>query len=193
MVDHQAYAGSSPRLLFLLKEANDREGGLRDLCQEVIARADRKQTWENVARWTLGLRNLSRDLQWSEIEDLSADVRRTALLSIAAMNLKKSPGGYTTDPDAFATAVRTHAVRIARQFHIYEPDVAICCGSLVAWGIKIALDKSLLEQWSQTRRGIPYVEYAPGRFIVSYVHPEARVADSLKYYGLVDACRELLT
>ena len=47
------------------------------------------------------------------------------------------------------------------------------------------------EGWRQTSRGVDYAEFKPGKYFISYVHPEARVADNLLYYGLIDAVREI--
>ena len=42
-----------------------------------------------------------------------------------------------------------------------------------------------------TTRGVQYYEYEKGKFFIKYAHPEARVADNLLYYGLIDAVKEL--
>jgi len=45
--------------------------------------------------------------------------------------------------------------------------------------------------WRQTSRGIWYHRLDSGAVVVSYAHPEARVADSLVFYGMVDAVSEI--
>lgn len=40
-------------------------------------------------------------------------------------------------------------------------------------------------------RGIAFYWRAPGRVVVDFSHPEARVQDNLLHYGLVDAIREI--
>ena len=42
-----------------------------------------------------------------------------------------------------------------------------------------------------TARGIWYHEYQKNKYIIQYSHPEARVADCLLYYGLLDAINEI--
>lgn len=45
--------------------------------------------------------------------------------------------------------------------------------------------------WQTTKRGVEYHEFKAGKYIIRYAHPEARVADSLLYYGLIDAVQEI--
>jgi len=180
-----------PRILFLLKEANDRNQTLRDLC-EVIVAADRTETWDDIARWTHGIRTLPTEMAWTDVVSIASQDKPALLHSIGAMNLKKTAGGSVMEHEPFDKFVKSYAEEIARQFRLYEADVAICCGSPVAWGIRHALGDTKDQPWSHTRRGIPYYRYSTGKYIISYVHPEARVPDYIKYYAIVDACREIL-
>ncbi|WGC86175.1 hypothetical protein [Aeromonas caviae] len=78
----------------MLKEVNDPDGGGWDL-REFIADGARSQTWNNVARWVDGIRNIERDIPWKEFDDINEEDRQSSLKSICAMNLKKSPGTHT--------------------------------------------------------------------------------------------------
>jgi hypothetical protein len=49
VVDVAAYLTSSPKLLFVLKEVNERAGGARDRRQFLLG-GGRVQTWNNVTR-----------------------------------------------------------------------------------------------------------------------------------------------
>ena len=42
------------------------------------------------------------------------------------MNLKKSPGGATSEPKALAAAARADKDYIRRQYSLYDPDITIC-------------------------------------------------------------------
>jgi len=105
--------------------------------------------------------------------------------------MKKETGGHTTDTKTFWPTVKRDKDLIKRQIDIYNADYIILCGSIVAKGFKLAYSYSLKERWPETSRGIPFTEYAKGKFAISYSHPEARVHDPLLHYGLIDAIREI--
>ena len=190
VADEKAYMASSPKLLFVLKEVNDPDGGDWDL-RQFIREGGRAQTWNNVTRWVEGIRRLSEEIPWEELREVNEEKRRRILHSIVAINLKKSPGGHTTDPAAlFATAAEDKAY-LNRQFSLYEPDVVICCGTDTSNTFHRLVDLGAQPNWKDTRRGIGFHEFKPQKFVVSYSHPEARCADCLLYYGLVDALREI--
>ncbi len=193
VADEKTYMASSPKLLFVLKEVNDPgpHGGGWDL-RQFIREGGRAQTWNNVTRWVEGIRRLSEEIPWKDLKKVNEESRRHVLHSIAVINLKKSPGGHTTDPAALFATAAEDKVYLNRQFSLYEPDVVICCGTDTSNAFHRLVDLGSQPKWKPTRRGIWYHEFNPQKFVVSYSHPEARCADCLLYYGLVDALREIL-
>lgn len=191
VVDEDTYLATKPRLLFLLKEVNDPHGGGWDL-REFICKGAKEQTWNNITRWVIGIRSLDRDILWNDLEDITLKMRIDVLRSSVAMNLKKSPGSHTTENKSLTTVALEDRDLLTEQFLFYQPDVTICCGSIVGdlFDEVIQVDKH--GPWQKTTRGIWFREYRPGKYVVAYSHPEARVQDCLLYYGLVDAVREIL-
>jgi hypothetical protein len=190
VVNESNYHSSNLKLLFLLKETNGTEGHF-DL-RAFLANCDRKHTWDNVARWVFGIRNIHRDVNWGELENISDDQRRQLLKSIVAVNLKKAPGGHTTNNKLFMEAVEKDRAYLKEQISLYDADLIILCGSIVASGFDLIYENSFDGLWKKTSRGIGYVEFGKGKYAISYAHPEARVQDCLLFYGLVDAVREVL-
>lgn len=188
VADEDSYVLSPRRLLFVLKEVNDPEGGNWDL-RQFLREGGRSYTWNNITRWVEGIRNLPSDLPWSEVEAVDHDRRLRTLRSIAAINLKKSPGFHTTDVGQLAIVASEDKTFLSEQVALYESDLVICCG--VSDTFHWLVDLGAAPAWKRTSRGVSFHEYRPGRFVVSYVHPEARVADNLLYYGLIDAVREI--
>ncbi len=185
------YLASSPKLLFVLKEVNDPGGGDWDL-RQFMREGGRSQTWNNITRWVEGIRWLPQDIPWQELADVDEERRRCALRQIAAINLKKSPGGHTTDPAILAATAAEDKSFLNRQFSLYEPDVVICCGTDTSDTLHWLVESVSKPNWMVTRRGIRFHEFRPRKYVVSFAHPEARVANCLLYYGLVDALREIL-
>jgi hypothetical protein len=190
VVDENAYLESNYKLLFILKEVNgDNEGKGFDLREFLLDEGGRNQTWGNITRWVEGIRQLPKEIAWHEIKDIYDERRIKALRSIVAVNMKKSPGVHTADEGQITHAAAQDKKFLKRQFSLYDQDIAICCGTT---GMYERLIPDAALEWRITSRGIEYCEPKEGKYIVNYVHPGARVPDYLKYYGLIDALREIL-
>lgn len=189
VVSERLYQSSSPKMLFVLKETNDTPQDF-DL-REFLSRGGHEPTWGNVARWIIGIQNLQTEIVWKDIEVLTPERRMQAFSTIAAINMKKSPGGHTTDARLFRKTVARDRDFIRHQIDLYDADLVILCGSVVAQGYELLYAPTIAGRWQTTLRGIPYIEYRPGKFAVSYAHPEARVQNCLLFYGLIDAVREI--
>jgi hypothetical protein len=191
VADEAEYLATSPKLLFVLKEVNDLGGGNWDL-RQFMREGGRSQTWNNITRWIEGIRRLPQDIPWCDLENIDEERRRRALRSIAAINLKKSPGGHTTDPVSLMATAAEDKTFLNQQFSLYEPDVVICCGTDTSYTFHLLVESVSQPNWRTTRRGIKFHEFKPRKYVVVFAHPEARVADCLLYYGLIDAFREIL-
>ena len=189
VADEAAYRQSEKKILFLMKEVNDFKGDLRDFMRE---KGGRNATWDNLTRWTMGMRKLNNDIPWSELKAISENQRKEFILTVAAMNLKKSPGGTTTDKAMMKRIALEDKGYICRQFNLYDADIVICCGVDVSNTAHSCIKEIQGFKWKATSRGVPYHELGkPGKILISYSHPEARVSDNLLYYGLIDAIREI--
>jgi len=190
VVDQDAFLSSALRILLVLKEVNDPDGGGWDL-RQFLLEGGRYQTWNVVTRWLRAIRDLPNEMPWNVLEPISTEDRVAELRSIAAMNLKKSPGGHTADPAEIEAAGRRDSQFISRQFDLYEPDLVICCGSGVSDGLVRARYPDGQPEWETTSRGVWFYEHAARKHTVSFAHPEARVAQNVLHYSLVDAVREI--
>ena len=187
IVNHEFYWNSKIRILLLLKEVNGGENwDLRKFLQE----GGRKQTWDNVTRWIIGINDLERDIPWAELESITKDQRISALQQIAVVNVKKTSGGHTSVSEQIAAAAINNGEMLCKQIDMYQPDIIICGGTSGSYFDSITRYSN--PDWKQTKHGIWYVVEPTGRIIVEYSHPEARVKDCLLYYGLVDAVREII-
>lgn len=187
LVSEQDYLSSDRKICIVLKEVNDLDGGDWDL-REFLAEGARPQTWNNVVRWILGIRNISRDIPWEEFDEINKEDRQSSLKSICAMNLKKSPGTHTTDNASLNKMANEDRNFIERQFSLYDPDVTVCGGTGELFKEVAGFDEY---EWKRTSRGIWWYERAPKKYVIAYCHPEARVDNPLIVYGLIDAIREI--
>ncbi|MBC8283711.1 MAG: hypothetical protein H8E32_07860 [Nitrospinae bacterium] len=192
VVDETAYLKSKIKILFILKEVNSEEGGW-NLKKYLKEKNDRSQTWNNITRWVIGTRKIQDSSHWEKdgLDTIDTARRKESLLSICAMNLKKSPGGHTTNERYLITAAKNDREYINKQYSIYQPDLTICCKTIVnnLFHELINFDKPI--KWETTSRGVDYHKLSEKKHVISYTHPEARVQDNLLYYGLLDAIREI--
>ena len=189
LVCEEDYSNSLLKIAIILKEVNSDESGW-DL-RKYLYEKGRRATWGNVTRWVYGIRNLDRDIPWSELDPLcNHDSIVTILRSICAINLKKSGGSHTANHSSLKSVAYEDRDYIKEQFAIYSPDLTICGGTVTAGLFKDVSGHSKFK-WKHTTRGIGYYEWAPKKYVISYSHPEARIQESLLVYGLIDAVKEL--
>lgn len=183
------YLTSCPKIAFILKEANSpgREFDLREFLRD----GGRPATWNNVAIWVHGIRNLPSECPWftyeRQAEEMEA-LRKETLKSICVLNLKKTPGGSSSSRELGKVA-KEDARYIRNQYAIYDPDITICGGNETGELFHCVVHPKI--NWRQTKRGIWWYPRKEGKIVVIYPHPEARVQNSLLLYGLLDALKEI--
>ena len=192
VVNPSAYEKSETKVLFILKEVNDPgpDGGGWDL-RDFISSGARSQSWNTVTRWVQGIRALPSRLAWRRIANVTEKDRQNELRSIAAMNLKKYPGGHTTNVGELWEIAGEDSSFIREQFELYSADIAVCCGSAVGHIYREYLQPSDAGEWGICTNGVEYLEREPGKFVIAYSHPAARVSGNLLHYGLIDAIHEI--
>jgi hypothetical protein len=185
VVNPEQYFAAKIKILYLLKEVN---GGADWDLRSFLRDGGRKQTWNNIARWTKGILSLPNEIIWEELENITDVERKELLQGISAVNIKKTSGSHTADEKMIKEAACRDAEFLQRQIDLYMPDIIICCGT--EWDYWHEIMK-INPVWKRSRRGIWYFVEEPRRIVVSYSHPEARTKDCLLYYGLIDCVREI--
>lgn len=190
IADEDSYRSSNPKLMFILKEVNSNSSDwdLRDFLRS----GKKSETWENVARWVIGIRKIGQDFEWKKLQNITQSQRVEALSSICAINLKKSPGGHTTNNDELEKTANEDVDYLNSQFSLYDSDIIVCCGSITNKVFHSIVRLPNTPKWEMTNRGVRFHEYQINKYIISFSHPAARVQDCLIYYGLIDAVREIL-
>ncbi|GBF18028.1 MULTISPECIES: hypothetical protein [Arenibacter] len=195
IVEPKSYLNADIKILFLLKEVNSKEGFN---LKEFVRNGGRTQTWDNIAKWTCGIHNMKKEFKWDEIEPIkNIKIRKEWLRFIGVMNIKKTPGGHTSNAKSLWEDSSKDKEFLNRQFKLYynnpqlKPDLIIACGTQTSNFFHTLIPFAQDKLWMHTTRGVKYYEYETGKFFIKYAHPEARVADNLLYYGLIDAIKEL--
>ncbi len=190
VVSEHGYRTSCPRIAFILKEAND-PGDDFDLRQFLQNQNGGKgTTWNNVARWVHGIRNLPSECAWSCYENVGARFRREVLRGIVAMNLKKSPGGSRTRNSELKSVTRDDAEFIQKQYALYDPDITICGGADTTGELfrKVVHPKM---SWKQTTGGVCWYRRDIRKCVVAFTHPAARFGTMRMLGDLLNAIKEI--
>lgn len=182
----ETYESTWPRIVFLLKEVNDPGGGDWDL-RDFLRSGGRWQTWNNVTRWTEGILALPEIHPWKNLERIDENARTRGLRKIAAVNIKKTPGGATADAGGLHRFALENGEFIRRQLDLYRPNLIVGCGS----GVSDVFFEYIYgaPEWRKTVRGTSYVALGSATYF-DYYHPAARVSARLLYEELIDSVRE---
>lgn len=156
--------------------------------RDFINKGARPQTWDNVTRWTEAILSGKQSIPWEEVKDVNEERRRNILKKIAAVNLKKTPGGHTSDIREIIKAAKDFKDIVQKQLDLYKPDYIILCGTERAYIDAFYEGKAV--NWVHTERGIDYFK-DNGVAIISFCHPEARIKDNYMFYALLDAINEI--
>lgn len=192
VVDELKYNSSKKKVLYILKEVNggkDRNSNW-DL-RLFLKKGGRKQTWNNIALWQYGINNLNQTFNWNELKSKIKDksFRKEQIESIAAINLKKEPGGHTANSKLIRDYLRKDKELLIEQISIYKPELIICCGTG-----NLVQEHGLVEiftKWKISSYGIPFFITKEKSIIINYCHPEARIDNNFKFFPLIETLREI--
>lgn len=137
ILNEEEWKKADKKILFILKEANDYEGG--DLTH-LFKDGPIRQMWHAIARWSAGI--LHNFPTFEEIDKWL--VMKEAINKVPAINLKKTSGGATADMSLVNTYAYTDKALILEQIYEIQPDIAIACGTfdILIWllGLKVNPD-----------------------------------------------------
>ena len=127
VIDPEKYLNAKYRILWILKEANSETDTWSYLekfkdkdwlykCGKSIP------TLKRIIYTTYGI---LRDCEWSEIPDASSEESFVPLQEIAIINIKKIPGGSTSETDEIQQAYYKNQELLKQQIETYNPNVVI--------------------------------------------------------------------
>jgi len=183
IIDYVSYQDSNPRLLYILKDANDDKS---DDLRTFLKGVGQEYTWGVVARWNYAIFNGFPD--WNTINGVNAeDMRRKWLKYSAMINLKKTPSSDKSDLLEVSTLCKD---LLLKQIKLYEPNLIICCGT--SWVVGKIFSEYLTERWKFSRNGVRFSRWrGTGSYVIEFVHPQARYHSHFKHFMLTEAVKEL--
>ncbi|MFA7578455.1 MAG: hypothetical protein WC002_10360, partial [Candidatus Muiribacteriota bacterium] len=184
VVNNEEYKKSNPKILIVLKEVNDPEGGGWDLRKDFLSKGAPRYgfAWNNVTRWINGINYLINykkiPLYYKENfeESYNEEYRKFFLNKIAVMNLKKTPGKSSSNIEEIERFAESNSDFLKRQFELINPDIVICGGTGEIFKKIIGLKD---EDWERSIRGEYYLKTSDNKLILHHYHPGARIASNL--------------
>jgi len=167
------YNTANKKLLFVLKEVNDWEGG--DI-RKMLENGPKYQPWYAISRWASGIfRNFP---DYKEIDNFTTMC--DSIRKIAAINLKKTSGGSVSNMAVINAYTHIDESLLLRQISNINPDYIISGGvfSELIWllDLKVNPDNPIAK---------PVLDKIRNAWIISFRHP-TRVNNSETYLELKD-------
>ena len=188
VIDEASYITARTRVLFLLKEVDDADGGGWDL-RNIDLLSSVWQTWNNLARWAYGLLNDTPWMPWSSVPESNSQFRRNWLQYICAVNIKKVGGGSSADAGLVSEYANEDSAFLRRQLALYRPQLTICCGT--ADYLHYVYAKEEFTGWRATSNGTLFSTHKDLGTVINYYHPQARYPANSLYTMLIEAVKEL--
>ncbi len=171
-----------PKMLFVLKEANDPGGGGWGLRDHVLGPQCGAKTWDNVTRWkrVVDAWHTGAPIAglWEDrLANLSLKDRGSELRDVAIVNMKKVPGGSRASMSAIYQAARDDHAFLKEQFDLLNPDVVVVCGSDPAH-YPYLLESGKRRLWKQVSAEVQAMRWPMNgrdRVVVRTWHPQASV------------------
>ena len=171
-----------PELLFLLKEANDgRDNSRKDNLEfDSFVEQARKDAieqngknpkhWDNLCYWTSAYKAAREGTSYSFLDD---EVQKCGGLlgEIALVNIKKVPGGSSTNPGIFIHTVTNDvcAKLVRDEISWINPKIVVCCGTY-------DYAREIYKQCNKLPKSIPlkcgaYYFVFDGIYYLEFIHP----------------------
>ena len=193
--NEDCFSQQKTKVVFVLKESVAEDGVEEfDLCG-AVKDGGISTTWTNIARWTRVILDdgESDHVSWNKLSRITAKDRADAMKKIAAINLKKTYGGPSSDMDEIANYAQP---KIWQQMQIYQPDLIVACGKNVAYILRTVSGLERVD-WPHTERGIYYWDAGKTQHcskftpVIDFHHPQSRIRAPFMAYSLMDAWSEL--
>lgn len=181
------------RILFVLKEVNDPNCDNDWALQDHLSKDAKSTMWYRVAEWAKGI---------IETQAGKPDVLFTCfpqgtgthewLKRIAVLNLKKTPGGSSSNMDVVNSFAQADAAEIREEIGIIDPDIIILGGTGSAFYKVCGLDDNMAIIKDRLHQYAYYNLLGRDRLVIDYYHPSIRVSKLLSYYGIMGVYRHAL-
>ncbi len=175
VVDENFFFSEKIKILVIMKETNDFVNSEQDL-RIFLKQGARGATWNNIVRWVYGLQNLNSDTNelWKNISYVDNYTRIKYLSTISSINLKKKPGGASTNLDELKSESKKDIEHLKKQISLYENLYFVLCGSRDVASLVDEYELFGKIKFVQHKNTYVKIAQANDTIIISYYHPQVR-------------------
>lgn len=173
-MNEERFASSKVKVLFLLKEVNDREQkkdwSLVQLIHNQINKMKFLRIWHTVGIWSFALQNGFPAYQTLKLKHNVRD----GLYEIATTNLKKSGGGGTSDFHEIREHAQKNKELWVREIEIIQPDVVICGGTFDIIQDILGFETTTCDSGAKIGKAV-------NTTFIDFYHPMYRISPKILY------------
>lgn len=170
IINEELWDGAKKKIVFLFKERNGGEGDFRKLLDKDI------NPWPVVGYWSYGLQNVT-DNYLPNFEKAQKN-KKAACRSSAIVNLKKTPGGGSSNMENIQQIAFLDKEFIEEELRIISPEIIVCGGIFDICRQLWDINEMISERVYKTAifKDIVWIDF---------VHPASRISQDILYYALL--------
>lgn len=175
VVDEDCFLSTKIKIIVIMKETNDYVNSEQDL-RIFLKQGARGATWNNIVRWVYGLQNLNSDVNelWKSIAYVDNNTRIKYLSTISSINLKKRPGGASTNLDELKSESKKDIEHLKKQISLYKNLNFVLCGSRDVANLVAKYELFGKIEFLQHKNTYVKIAQINDTNIISYYHPQVR-------------------
>ena len=182
------------KVLFVLKEAHDKKA-ISDwsLPDDLRERKPLERMWKRVCEWVYAIRYTT--AEHIEAYPMLTDAENTLLIkSIAVMNIKKSNGKSSSNPEEISAYADADKEEIIREIELIDPDIIVCGSTFhdVNRIVNRITDNQI--EASEKAGSFAYSKILGGRerLFINFYHPANFYPPFMNYYGIAGVYQQAL-
>lgn len=162
---------NNKKILFIMKETNNCKEDIRELIY------NDPSGWNILGYWSYALQHTLK----GSIPSFEAaqEHYKNYIKMIAALNLKKRPGGKTSKIEEIQSAAEEDKEFILKEIAIIDPQIVVCCGTF-----ETCHNIGLFNNLTRVDHRV-YLEKGTERVILDHIHPvQYSIRKDMSYYSL---------
>lgn len=169
IVNEQEFEKQKVKLLFITKEPNDPEQNEGDF-REQLSKEVKASFFNRIAEWAYGLLN-----NFPPIIEITDDKKLDVMRKVAFMNIKKTGGKSSVNPDIIKETLKNEYIYIKREIDIISPHIIIGSIGYYGWWRYLFPKIDFKDSYDiKVAKGEKYR-------IINFYHPSYRIPRAMSY------------
>lgn len=177
IINEELWIKADIKIMFLLKETNNYIGDFREYVN--------KGPWKAIGYWGHGLQNIA-DFSYPDFaEARKENSYKYFCRSSAIVNLKKAPGGSSSNMNSIQEAAFSDREFIEEELRIISPKIIVCGGTF-------DICTKLWGKYEMISERVHKTAVFKDVVWIDFLHPRARIGQEFLYYALLHIFQKYL-